>query len=93
MHQRVDRNLSHLKTKRQSQTALESCRIMQAPFAGAWAEAHAQREELMGRIIKWSGVGTLEDFRRFRDYDADKTVDRYLNKPAVKASMSSAKPS
>ena len=57
--------------------------------AGAWREAHAQREELMGRIIEWSGVGTLEDYRRFRDYDADKTVDRYLNKPAVKASLAS----
>lgn len=52
--------------------------------AGAWKEAHAQREELMGCIMKWSGVGTLEDMRRFRDYDADKTVDRYLNQPAVK---------
>ena len=57
--------------------------------AGAWREAHAQRGELMGRIIEWSGVGTLEDYRRFRDYDADKTVDRYLNKPAVKASLAS----
>ena len=56
-------------------------------MVGAWKEAHAQREELMGLIIKWSGVGTMEDYRRFRDYDADKTVDRYLNKPAVKASL------
>ena len=45
----------------------------------------------MGCIIEWSGVGTLEDFRRFRDYDADKTVDRYLNKPAVKASLAPAR--
>lgn len=44
----------------------------------------------MGCIIKWSGVGTLEDYRRFRDYDADKTVDRFLNKPAVKASPAPA---
>ena len=52
-----------------------------------WEEAHAQREELMGSIIRWSGVGTLEDFRRYRDYDADKLVDQYLNQPAVKVSM------
>ena len=52
-----------------------------------WEEAHAQREELMGSITKWSGVGTLEDFRRYRDYDADKLVDQYLNQPAVKVSM------
>ena len=38
----------------------------------------------MGQIIKRSGVGTLEDMRRYRDYDADKTVDRYLNEPDVK---------
>ena len=49
-----------------------------------WEEAHAQREELMGSITRWSGVGTLEDFRRYRDYDADKLVDQYLNQPAVK---------
>ena len=59
-------------------------------MAGAWREAHAQREELMGCIIRWSGAGTLEDYRRFRDYDADKTVDRYLNRPAVKASPAPA---
>ena len=41
----------------------------------------------MGSITKWSGVGTLEDFRRYRDYDADKLVDQYLNQPAVKVSM------
>jgi len=52
--------------------------------AGRWKEAHAHREELMGQIIKWSGVGTMEDMRRYRDYDADKTVDRYLNEPDVK---------
>ena len=52
-----------------------------------WEEAHTQREELMGSIIEWSGVGTLEDFRRYRDYDADKLVDQYLNQPAVKVSL------
>ena len=52
--------------------------------AGRWKEAYAHREELMGQIIKWSGAGTLEDMRRYRDYDADKTVDRYLNEPDVK---------
>lgn len=26
----------------------------------------------------------MEDMRRYRDYDADKTVDRYLNQLAVK---------
>ncbi len=38
-----------------------------------------------------SGVGTLLDTRRARDYDADAAVDRYLNLPAVKARARSAR--
>ena len=29
-------------------------------------------------------MGTLLDPRRYRDYDADKNVERYLNQAAVK---------
>ena len=69
----------------QAKDASEVCLSQkQQARAGAWKEAHAQREELMSRIIEWSGVGTLEDMRRFRDYDADHLVDKYLNQPAVK---------
>ncbi|CAK0783932.1 hypothetical protein CVIRNUC_007135 [Coccomyxa viridis] len=66
------------------QVSVMQLRAAQLIFEERWEEAHAQREELMGSIIRWSGVGTLEDFRRYRDYDADKLVDQYLNQPAVK---------
>jgi hypothetical protein len=59
---------------------------------GAWKEAHEQREALMARILEWSGVGTLEDMRRFRDYDADHLVDKFLNQPAVKVQDSCTHP-
>lgn len=49
--------------------------------AESWDEAHRQREALLGYITHCSGAGTLLDYRRYRDYDADKNVDRYL-KPA-----------
>ena len=40
---------------------------------------------LLAYLTEASGVGTLLDTRRARDYDADACVDRYLNQPAVKA--------
>ena len=53
--------------------------------AGLWAEAHTARESLLGYLTRASGVGTLLDTRRARDYDPDLAVDRYLNQPAVQA--------
>ena len=53
--------------------------------AGLWAEAHQARESLLGYLTAASGVGTLLDTRRARDYDPDLAVDRYLNQPAVQA--------
>jgi vitellogenic carboxypeptidase-like protein len=53
--------------------------------AGAWPEAHRQREGLLQYITAASGVGTLLDHRRARDYDADHIAQRYLNQAPVKA--------
>lgn len=53
--------------------------------AGLWEEAHQARGRLLAYLTEVSGVGTLLDTRRARDYDADACVDRYLNLPAVKA--------
>ncbi len=53
--------------------------------AGLWEEAHQARESLLGYLTRASGVGTLLDTRRARDYDPDLAVDRYLNQPAVQA--------
>ncbi|KAK9907324.1 hypothetical protein WJX75_001489 [Coccomyxa subellipsoidea] len=49
-----------------------------------WEEAHRHREALLEYITNCSGAGTLLDYRRYRDYNADKNVDRYLNQPEVK---------
>lgn len=54
------------------------------PAAEKWDEAHQHREALLEYITQCSGAGTLLDYRRYRDYDADKNVDRYLNQPEVK---------
>ena len=54
--------------------------------AERWEEAHRHREALLEYITNCSGAGTLLDYRRYRDYDADKNVDRYLNQPEVKVS-------
>ncbi len=53
-------------------------------MAESWHEAHRSREALLEYITQCSGAGTLLDYRRYRDYDADKNVDRYLNQPEVK---------
>lgn len=53
--------------------------------SGAWPEAHRQREVLLQYLTESSGVGTLLDHRRFRDYDADKNAERYCNQAPVKA--------
>ena len=52
--------------------------------SGAWPEAHRQREALLQYLTDASGVGTLLDHRRFRDYDADKNAERYCNQAPVK---------
>ncbi len=46
---------------------------------GEWKEASRQRELLLAYLQQQSGVGTLLDTRRTRDYDADSLVDKYLN--------------
>ena len=46
---------------------------------GQWKEASRQRELLLAYLQRESGVGTLLDTRRTRDYDADNLVDQYLN--------------
>ena len=51
--------------------------------AGQWKEASRQRELLLAYLQRESGVGTLLDTRRTRDYDADNLVDQYLNLPEV----------
>ena len=51
---------------------------------GAWAVASEQRAHLLTYIQNCSGVGTLLDYRRVRDYDADDSVSRYLNQGPVK---------
>ena len=66
-------------TAPQANKAVGVCR------AGLWAEAHTAREALLGYLTAASGVGTLLDTRRARDYDPDLAVDRYLNQPAVQA--------
>ncbi|BDA47762.1 probable serine carboxypeptidase CPVL [Coccomyxa sp. Obi] len=53
----------------------------------SWDEAHQHREALLEYITQCSGAGTLLDYRRYRDYDADKNVDRYLNQPEVKEAL------
>ncbi|CAL8469775.1 g9317 [Coccomyxa elongata] len=53
----------------------------------SWDEAHQQRETLLEFITQCSGAGTLLDYRRYKDYDADKNVDRYLNQPEVKEAL------
>lgn len=60
--------------------------------AERWEEAHRHREALLEYITNCSGAGTLLDYRRYRDYDADKNVDRYLNQPEVKVSHVGANP-
>lgn len=46
---------------------------------GQWQEASRQRELLLAYLQQQSGVGTMLDTRRTRDYDADGLVDQYLN--------------
>lgn len=46
---------------------------------GQWKEASRQRELLLAYLQQQSGVGTMLDTRRTRDYDADGLVDQYLN--------------
>ena len=51
--------------------------------AGQWREASRHRELLLAYLQQESGVGTLLDTRRAREYDADNLVDQYLNQKDV----------
>lgn len=55
--------------------------------AGEWKEASRQRELLLAYLQQQSGVGTLLDTRRTRDYDADSLVDKYLNLREVQEAL------
>ncbi|DBB10125.1 TPA: hypothetical protein ACH3X3_001709 [Trebouxia sp. C0006] len=55
--------------------------------AGEWKEASRQRELLLAYLQQQSGVGTLLDTRRTRDYDADSLVDKYLNLKEVQEAL------
>lgn len=54
---------------------------------GEWKEASRQRELLLAYLQQQSGVGTLLDTRRTRDYDADSLVDKYLNLKEVQVPL------
>ena len=54
---------------------------------GEWKEASRQRELLLAYLQQQSGVGTLLDTRRTRDYDADSLVDKYLNLKEVQVAL------
>jgi len=55
--------------------------------SGEWKEASRQRELLLAYLQQQSGVGTLLDTRRTRDYDADSLVDKYLNLKEVQVAL------
>ncbi|KAK9835972.1 hypothetical protein WJX81_002745 [Elliptochloris bilobata] len=74
--------------KRQRINALQQqLEVAELITLGLWDQAHQAREALLGYLTRASGVGTLLDTRRARDYDPDATVDRYLNQPAVKETL------
>ena len=60
--------------------------IVAVVMTGQWKEASRQRELLLAYLQRESGVGTLLDTRRIRDYDADNLVDQYLNLKDVQVS-------
>lgn len=64
-------------------------KLLSSFAAENWDEAHRHREALLEYLTTVSGVGTLLDHRRYRDYDADKNVDRFLNQPEVKVCFAS----
>ena len=53
-------------------------------WPGAWQRASSHRGALLQHLQDVIGAGTLLDYRRRRDYDADKLVDKYLNQEEVK---------
>lgn len=53
-------------------------------LAENWEEAAKLRLELLKGMQDLTGVGTLLDYRRSKDYDSEKLVDRYLNQQHVK---------
>jgi vitellogenic carboxypeptidase-like protein len=52
-----------------------------------WDEAYKQRWALLGYIQQCSGIGTPLYPRRSGDYDANKTVDQFLNRRDVKVEL------
>lgn len=52
-----------------------------------WQEAHASRSQLLSYIQKVAGLATLLDVTRSTDYDAEKTVDAFLNTEQVKQAL------
>lgn len=54
--------------------------------AGDWKEAHKQRLALIDFLTEEGGLGTTLDVSRYRGYDADNTVSKYLNLPQVAVS-------
>ncbi|KAL3157467.1 hypothetical protein ABBQ32_011934 [Trebouxia sp. C0010 RCD-2024] len=54
---------------------------------GQWKEASRHRAMLMAYLQHETGVGTLLDTRRTRDYDPDNLVDQYLNLEEVQEAL------
>lgn len=52
-----------------------------------WREAHAEREALLQYIQASSGVATLYDLRRRREYDSRDNVGKFVNRPDVKVAL------
>lgn len=61
--------------------------IAQLINAGEWSAAHEAREGLLKYISHAGGISTMLDATRATPYDANKTVDLYLNLPEVKQAL------
>lgn len=69
---------------------LQQCNSMpdaHATPAGKWRQAHELRGQLLSYLGNAAGAATLLDVTRYEEYDADKTVDRYLNQRHVKVGV------
>jgi vitellogenic carboxypeptidase-like protein len=72
--------------QRQEAEAIQR-RVVDSVRARRYRQARALSDAVLGLINNASGLGTLEDVRREKGYDAEDRVGRLLNRPEVRAAV------